>query len=80
VFQRLEPLIKDNELLQGWKLSQIDGDPVLGKKVYGYFTAHHTAYDPLMSKVQATLEYTRSLGCPAVRAKIEKIMYDEKFV
>jgi hypothetical protein len=62
----------------GWKTSFIDGDPVLGKKVYFYFTRHARTYGELysrMKELEATLE---SNTVAAVRSKIEHIVYDTK--
>lgn len=58
----------------GWKTSCIDGDPVLGKKAFFYFTAHAKSYDHIFQKMS---ELARILGEKVViRQKIEHIVYD----
>lgn len=62
-----------------WKYSQIDGDPVLGKKVFCYLTAHDKDGDLLKRRMDVVIDYARTNGIGPVRAKIEQIIYDERF-
>ncbi len=66
-----EQLAKD----LGWKTSFIDGDPVLGQKVYFYFTCNHVDFVSIKDKMGALAQ---RLGPDAIRQKIEKIVYDTK--
>jgi hypothetical protein len=59
----------------GWKTSCIDGDPVLGKKVFFYFTCHGTYYGRIYEKMELLASM---LGDRVVRKKIEQIIYDTK--
>lgn len=64
----------------GWTYSVIDGDPVMGQKAYCYLTAYDT--NPLRLKRRA-LEIAERLGridiqVPALRTKVEQIMWDSK--
>jgi hypothetical protein len=65
--------------LRKWKFSKIDGDPLLGKKVYCYLTTHDKTEEDIQFKVRQAISVARELGFPPVRAKIEKIVYDERF-
>ncbi len=62
----------------GWKTSQIDGDPVLGEKVYFYFTHHCKNYSVIYSRMLHLLANLRSANIETVRSKIEHIIYDTK--
>jgi hypothetical protein len=61
-----------------WKYSQIDGDPVLGQKVFAYLTKHDTNYVRLYSNMKAAVGALSQQGVGVVREKIELIMYDTK--
>ena len=61
-----------------WKTSEIDGDPVLGKKVFFYFTTHGQNYEELTSRMEdlrRTLE-SPGIDIAVVRMKIEDIVFD----
>lgn len=78
----LATLIKLNlhvDAFKKWKYSQIDGDPVLGKKVFCYLTAHDASGESLSERTKAVVAKARELGFAPVRAKIEQIIYDERF-
>jgi hypothetical protein len=70
--------IEGGPLSIGWKFSKIDGDPVLGQKVYCYLTAHDIDYASMFQKMWATIYAVRDHGIEVVRAKIEHIVYDER--
>jgi hypothetical protein len=59
-----------------WKTSEIDGDPVLGKNLYYYFTSHAHTYDALLRRMQLIVQDLRGVGVHVVREKIEHIVYD----
>lgn len=59
----------------GWKTSMIDGDPVLGKKVFFYFTKHGSSFGSIKNRM---FNLEEILGDRVVRSKIEHIVYDTK--
>ncbi len=59
----------------GWKFSKIDGDPVLGQKVFCYLTRH--AKDGAQLLLDA-MEATTAVGVTVIRVKVEHIVYDTK--
>lgn len=60
----------------GWKTSCIDGDPVLGRQVFFYFSAHDGDFLELMNRME---HLAACLGEEVViRKKIEHIVYDTK--
>lgn len=61
-----------------WKTSQIDRDPVLGEKVYFYYTCHDTDMLSIHARMKALVLMLSSAGVPVIREKIELIMYDTK--
>lgn len=63
---------------QKWKTSQIDGDPLLGDKVYFYLTAHDSDYHRLFDRMKETVEALESNNVVVLREKIEHIIYDTK--
>ena len=62
----------------GWKFSKIDGDPLLGQKVFCYLTRHHRDFEALKSLMQAMTSALKIVGVEVVREKIEHIIYDTK--
>jgi hypothetical protein len=58
-----------------WKFSAIDGDPILGKKVFCYLTSYDSSATRLLERMQ---EEVSRIGVKEVRQKIEKIVYDTK--
>lgn len=62
----------------GWKFSQIDGDPVLGKELFCYLTMHKTKFQSIYVNLQAAQTLLSSNGIEVVRSKIELILYDTK--
>jgi hypothetical protein len=62
----------------GWKTSYINGDALLGKDGYFYFTTHHVAYEALFAKMETLAGVLQVLGRPVLRKKIEQIVYDTK--
>lgn len=61
-----------------WKYSQIDGDPVLGKKVYAYLTTHDSDLLRMRDRMTTAVSALRDQGVDVVREKIELIVYDTK--
>lgn len=62
----------------GVKYSQIDGDPVLGKKVFAYLTFHDAAFIRTHHRMLDIKDALRRQGVTSVREKIELIIYDTK--
>jgi hypothetical protein len=61
-----------------WKYSAIDGDPVLGNKVFAYLTTHDKDYDTIYRRMKTVEELACLQGTLPVRSKIEHIVYDTK--
>lgn len=61
-----------------WKYSQIDGDPVLGKKVFAYLTTHDTDVLRMHQRMVMASGDLKAIGVEVVREKIELIVYDTK--
>ena len=64
-------------LAQGWKTSEIAGDPLLGQKNFFYFTTHAKVYEDIygkMEKLAAHLSDDREIQ--VLRKKIEHIVFD----
>jgi len=59
----------------GWKPSKIDGDPLLGDKVFYYLTSYHTDLQVLKLRMH---EMADRVGPGVIRKKIEQIIYDTK--
>lgn len=62
----------------GWKTSKIDGDPILGKGVYFYYTKHGKCFKSLFKEMNDLSSFLKSVGNTPIRLKIEKIVYDTK--
>jgi hypothetical protein len=60
-----------------WKFSQIDGDPVLGDKVFCYLSAHDDSQMRLMQRMGDVVEKLKPFGIIPLRTKIEEILYDK---
>lgn len=63
----------------GWKYSQIDGDPVLGAKVFCYLSAHGNDFMALKHSMETMVVVAAHLGIKPRRTKIEAILLDERF-
>lgn len=67
------------ERYQAWKYSQIDGDPVLGKRVFCYLTTHSTDF----LKAKDVMDMMARLACDMdvrpLRSKIEIVVYDHRW-
>lgn len=61
---------------EGWKVSWIDGDPVLGEKRFFYFTRHETSHMRIFVAMEE-LVWTLGEG-NVLRRKVEKIIFDDK--
>lgn len=62
-----------------WKRSQIDGDPVLGDRVFAYFTTHSPDLDWIRNKMDHLVEELGDSGDFVLRTKIEYIVQDSRF-
>lgn len=67
--------LEDIAKRHGWKTSMIDGDPVLGEKVFFYFTSYASSMTLAFRKLKAL---TDILGDRVIREKIEEIKYDRR--
>lgn len=61
-----------------WKFSQIDGDPVLGKKTFAYLTTHDKDCVRIHMWMKDASRILTDMGIPVIREKIELIIYDTK--
>lgn len=62
-----------------WRYSQIDGDPVLGAKVFCYLSAHAGDFMTLKQSMEAVVRISWQAGIKPRRTKIEAILLDERF-
>jgi len=62
-------------LLTHWKTSCIDRDPILGDRVFFYFTKHSKSGDELIAETQ---EFAKTIPGRVIREKVEQIIYDTK--
>lgn len=62
----------------GWKMSAIDGDPVLGPGICVYFTRHARQAPELFAAMRRMSTTLRGIGAEVIREKIEEIVYDTK--
>jgi hypothetical protein len=63
----------------GWTFSQIEGDPVLGQRLYCYWTAWNSSQGVMESTMRDAINLAKRNGLPLVRAKIEHIIYDQRY-
>lgn len=63
-----------------FKTSQIDGDPVLGAKVFFYLTGHDTEFNSMKGRMDDLSLRVAAAGVKVLRCKIEQILYDDRFV
>jgi len=64
--------------ISGWKFSQIDGDPLMGKQAYCYLTNYDTDGKRLLMRTVTLGLNLQEHGIPVLRQKIEQIIYDTK--
>lgn len=63
-----------------WRYSQIDGDPVLGAKVFCYLSAHANDFMMLKRSMEIVVHLAETFGkLKPRRTKIEAILLDERF-
>lgn len=70
------------ELGGGWTFSCIDGDPLLGNKIFCYATNHFATESDARERLSGGVDFVnkqRHLGVHVVRAKIEQVIYDVRF-
>ncbi len=62
-----------------WKFSQIHGDPDLGDRLFCYLSAHDADEGYLRMRTIDMVKALRAFGIPAIRAKVEQIVFDERY-
>jgi hypothetical protein len=78
-FGEKERLLKVHSGRTGWKTSCIDGDPIMGQRPFFYFTCHDVDFDRIKEKMHAMeIDLRDFFRTPAIRSKIEQIVYDTK--
>jgi hypothetical protein len=73
----IQQLIEDSK----WKFSAIDGDPVLGKKVYCYATKHYKealGSEYVVNDLLAVEKSYKDQGLNVSRSKVELVVFDTK--
>lgn len=69
--------LKEVAINQGWKTSEINGDPLLGDKLWFYFTKHSDSYESLTIAMNTLENYLyHKYGIVIMRKKIEQILLD----
>lgn len=61
-----------------WKTSEINGDPILGKKTFFYFTSYGETQNDVFLRMKKVCNDLNSEGIEVLREKIEYIVYDTK--
>lgn len=61
-----------------WKYSQIDGDPVLGNKVFCYLTTHAPDFMSARNALEHAVQWLIGQGVVPIRKKIEVVVYDDR--
>lgn len=69
----------ENQANGFWKFSRIEGDPVLGQELYCYLTGWSPYMGVMEDEMRIKIDQVRSYGLPLVRAKIEHIIYDQRY-
>ena len=59
----------------GWATSMIDGDPVMGDKVFFYFTRYSNNLNKILNEMA---EFSNLIPERVVRQKVEQIVYDSR--
>lgn len=63
-----------------FKTSQIEGDPLLGDKVYFYFTGHDSDLERMRTRMDELSRDIQILAQVSIlRRKIEQIVLDERY-
>jgi hypothetical protein len=62
----------------GWNSSFIEGDPLLGKQGFFYFTRHAASYDSLFTTMEVLCKALADVGTKVLRKKIEQVLYDTR--
>ena len=63
-----------------WKFSQIDGDPVLGDKVFCYLSAHSADALALQMQMESVVNIVmQTHDVTPIRTKIEAILFDKRW-
>lgn len=67
--------------MRSWKMSQIDGDPVMGAKPFAYMTKWSKNFNELMLDMNTTREILLKLEIPipVLRCKIEAVLHDVRY-
>lgn len=68
---------KLNDALK-WKFSQIDGDPVLGNKVFCYLTTHAPDFMSARNALDHAVQWLYEKNVLPLRKKIEVVVYDDR--
>lgn len=63
----------------GWTFSCIDSDPVLGDEVFCYATNHYPTESIAITETSCAKRDLLGLGMNVVRAKVELIVFDERY-
>lgn len=62
-----------------FKTSQIDGDPVLGDKIYFYFTGHDATFEAMKERMERLTEDLAEIAkVKVIRRKIEHVVFDDR--
>lgn len=62
-----------------WKVSQIHGDPVLGRKPFFYLTRYADLLSEARDQLDKAVKQLRQEGIFVIREKIELIVHDQRY-
>lgn len=61
---------------EGWKVSHLKGDPIMGDDLLMYATKHCNLRSASFTSLNLLLEYARINEIPVLRHKIEAVIHD----
>jgi hypothetical protein len=70
--------VRELNIVLKWKYSQIDGDPVLGNKVFCYLTTHAPNFMSARNALEHAVHWLIDQGAMPLRKKIEVVVYDDR--
>jgi len=71
--------LEELAIQRGFKTSQIDGDPLLGAKVFFYLTCHDNDFESIKARMNEICRMVSETSrFKPLRRKIEQIVFDER--
>lgn len=77
-FDKIRAEVVKAQACDGWKFSEISGDPIMGERPYAYLTAYDDNFPDMFRRMEEKVQYFSNYGIICLREKIELIVYDTK--